>query len=120
MRHAAYRTLVKGAIAEQDLHAIRLQLQRQHALGPESFRASIEAQPGRRAGPAKLGRPRKERETRKSALSYPEIPGRIRNNDIINADVTAGPAEADKTLGHRACESDKSADPCFSFVDSER
>ena len=52
--------------------------------------------------------------------SYPEIPGRIRINDIINADVTAGPAEADKTLGHRACESDKSADPCFSFVDSER
>ena len=68
VRHAAYRTLVRGAVSEQDLHAIRLQLQRQHALGSEGFRASIEAQLGRRAGPAKLGRPRKERETGKSAL----------------------------------------------------
>ena len=59
-RCAAYRTLVKDAVSEQDLHAIRLQLQRQHALGPDTFRASIEAQLGRRAGPGKIGRPRKE------------------------------------------------------------
>ena len=67
-RHAAYRTLVTGAISEQDLHAIRLHLQRQHALGPDTFRASIEAQLGRRAGPAKIGRPRKNREGRRTAL----------------------------------------------------
>lgn len=68
MTHTAYRTLVAGAIPEQDLHAIRLQLQRQHPLGPDAFRARIEAQLGRRAGPAKVGRPRKDRETPKSAL----------------------------------------------------
>ena len=67
-RYAAYRTLVTGAIAEQDLHAIRLQLQRQHALGPDSFRASIEAQLGRRAGPARIGRPRKDRASQRSVL----------------------------------------------------
>jgi len=68
MRHAAYRTLVNGAISEQDLQAIRLHLQRQHALGPDGFRASIEAQLGRRAGPARIGRPRKDREGQRSAL----------------------------------------------------
>jgi REP-associated tyrosine transposase len=67
-RHAAYRTLVAGAMSEQDLHAIRLHLQRQHALGPDRFRASIEAQLGRRAGPAKIGRPRKDRENQRSVL----------------------------------------------------
>ncbi len=48
--------------------AIRLHLQRQHALGPDTFRASIEAQLGRRAGPAKLGRSRKNREAQRTAL----------------------------------------------------
>ena len=41
---------------------------RQHALGPDTLRASIEAQLGRRAGPAKIGRPRKNRETSRTAL----------------------------------------------------
>ncbi len=67
-RHAGYRALFAGAISEQDLHAIRLHLQRQHALGPDAFRASIESQLGRRAGPAKIGRPRKNRESRRTAL----------------------------------------------------
>ncbi len=67
-RHAGYRALFAGAISEQDLHAIRLHLRRQHALGPDAFRASIEAQLGRRAGPARIGRPRKNRETPKTAL----------------------------------------------------
>ena len=67
-RRAAYRTMVSGAISEQDLHAIRLQLQRQHALGPDTFRAAIEEKLGRRAGPGKAGRPRKDRETRKIVL----------------------------------------------------
>ncbi len=67
-RRAAYRTLVTGAVSEQDLHAIRLQLQRQHALGTDSFRVSIEAQLGRRAGPAESGRPHKDRKALISAL----------------------------------------------------
>lgn len=61
-RQAAYRELVRQAISDDDLAAIRLHLQRQHALGNERFRAAIEAQLGRSAGPAKVGRPRKAAE----------------------------------------------------------
>src|SRR4249919_3816534 len=39
---------------------IRLHLQRQYAFGPDRFRDAIEAQLGRRAGPAKIGRPTKK------------------------------------------------------------
>lgn len=60
-RHAAYRELVREVISEDELTAIRLHLQRQHALGPDRFRAAIEAQLGRQAGPAKIGRPPKQR-----------------------------------------------------------
>jgi putative transposase len=67
-RRAEYRALVSGTTSEQDLQLIRLQLQRQHVLGPDSFRASIEAQLGRRAGAGKVGRPRKDRESRIIAL----------------------------------------------------
>jgi len=42
-----------------ELDGIRLPLQRQHAYGTERFRAAIEAQLSCRAGPAKVGRPRK-------------------------------------------------------------
>lgn len=59
----AYRELVRQAISEDDLTVIRLHLQRQHALGTDRFRAAIEAQLGRRAGPAKTGRRRKEAES---------------------------------------------------------
>ncbi|MCX7513440.1 transposase [Frateuria hangzhouensis] len=62
-RHMAYRELVRQAIADDDLAAIRLHVQRQHALGTDRFRAAIEAQLGRRAGPAKIGRPRKHPES---------------------------------------------------------
>lgn len=62
-RQAAYRELVKQAISDDDLAAIRLQLQRQHALGSERFRAAIEAQLGRSAGPVRIGRPRKAAES---------------------------------------------------------
>jgi len=58
-RQATYRELVRQAISEDDLIAIRLHLQRQHALGSDRFRAAIEAQLGRRAGPARIGRPAK-------------------------------------------------------------
>jgi putative transposase len=62
-RQTAYRELVGQAISEDDLTAIRLHLQRQHALGTDLFRAAIEAQLGRCAGPAKIGRPRKRMES---------------------------------------------------------
>jgi putative transposase len=67
-RQAHYRTLVADAISHGDLAAIRLNLQRQHALGSDRFRATIEAQLGRRAGPATIGRPRKARHLGESAL----------------------------------------------------
>lgn len=67
-RQASYRALIAQAIPDDDLTAIRLNLQRQHALGPDRFRAAIEAQLGRRAGPATIGRPRKTRPLEKSAL----------------------------------------------------
>lgn len=64
----AYRALVAETLVDDDLDLIRLHLQRQHALGPDRFRKAIEAQLARRAGPAKIGRPRKELATSKSAL----------------------------------------------------
>lgn len=57
-RHQAYRALVAEALTVEDLELIRLRLQRQHALGTDRFRAYIEAQLARPAGPAKIGRPR--------------------------------------------------------------
>jgi putative transposase len=58
-RQCAYRALVADALSTDDLDLIRLRLQRQHALGSDRFRDFIEAQLSRRAGPAKIGRPRK-------------------------------------------------------------
>jgi putative transposase len=58
-RCKAYRALVDQAGTPDELDNIRLHLQRQHAYGTERFRAAIEAQLSRRAGPAKIGRPRK-------------------------------------------------------------
>ena len=58
-RRAAYRELVAETIPAQETDAIRLNLQRQHAFGSRRFQAAIEAQLQRRAGPAKIGRPRK-------------------------------------------------------------
>lgn len=59
-RCSAYRELVMHAIAPDELEAIRLYLQRQHALGSNRFRCAIEQQLARRAGPARIGRPRKQ------------------------------------------------------------
>jgi putative transposase len=58
-RCAAYRALLEQAITTDELDSLRLHLQRQHPYGTERFRASIEAQLSRRAGPAKTGRPKK-------------------------------------------------------------
>ncbi len=64
MRPAIYRRFVLDAIDPDETAAIRLNLQRQHALGNDRFRAAIERQLGRRAGPAaRTGRPKKFRET---------------------------------------------------------
>ncbi|SFS06396.1 putative transposase [Dyella sp. OK004] len=58
-RCEAYRALVMQTIAPEELDGIRQHLQRQHALGSDRFRMKIEALLERRAGPAKIGRPRK-------------------------------------------------------------
>ncbi len=68
-RCAAYRALVAETTTESETDDIRLHLQRQYAFGSRRFRALIEAQLGRRAGPAKIGRPRKPRDSaQESAL----------------------------------------------------
>jgi len=69
-RHRAYRALAVENLPQDHLDAIRIHLQRQHALGSERFRTAIEAQLSRRAGPAKIGRPRKKspEQSSKSAL----------------------------------------------------
>ena len=64
----AYCALVMQGIAEEELDRIRLDLQHQHAFGSDRFRCAIEAQLQRRAGPAKIGRPRKSKSTEESAL----------------------------------------------------
>lgn len=58
-RCAAYRDWVMQPISASETEAIRINLQSQYALGNERFRLAIEKQLARRAGPAKIGRPRK-------------------------------------------------------------
>ena len=58
-RCAAYRAITMETLSDEDILAIRLHLQRQHALGSDRFRSAIEAQLARPAGPIKIGRPRK-------------------------------------------------------------
>ena len=63
-RLAAYRAWVADAVSAEELSLIRLRLQRQHALGTDRFRAMIEDQLQRRAGPAKIGRPNNQESRR--------------------------------------------------------
>jgi putative transposase len=58
-RRRAYRVLFEREPGTEELETIRVHLQRQHALGPDRFRSAIESQLSRRAGPARIGRPRK-------------------------------------------------------------
>jgi putative transposase len=58
-RCKAYRKFIMDEIDDTEIDAIRSHLQRQHAFGSARFRTAIEAQLGRRAGPEKIGRPRK-------------------------------------------------------------
>lgn len=67
-RHSTYRKMLLERLAPEDLHAIRQHLQRQHAYGSKRFRQIIESRLERRAGPAKMGRPRKPDHQPKSAL----------------------------------------------------
>ncbi len=60
VRAATYRRFVMDAIDSDETATIRLNLQRQYALGDVRFRTAIEDQLGRRAGPAaRRGRPPK-------------------------------------------------------------
>ncbi|WP_372016633.1 hypothetical protein [Pseudoxanthomonas sp. 10H] len=67
-RRNAYRALVVAGLADAEVEHIRATLQRQHALGNDRFRDAIERQLGRRAGPARIGRPPKPRDSEESAL----------------------------------------------------
>ncbi|MBO9716865.1 MAG: transposase [Pseudoxanthomonas sp.] len=67
-RRTAYRALVVAGLAPAEVEHIRATLQRQHALGSDRFRDAIERQLGRRAGPAKIGRPPKLKASEESAL----------------------------------------------------
>ena len=59
-RCSAYRAITIETLSDEDILAIRLHLQRQHALGSDRFRSAVEAQLARPAGPIKIGRPRKD------------------------------------------------------------
>ncbi len=67
-RFDRYRDLFIAGEDPNETQAIRLNLQRQHALGSNRFRIAIERQLERRAGPAKIGRPRKSHDVGESAL----------------------------------------------------
>jgi len=67
-RCIAYRTLVEQGMDMRELTIIREHLQRQHALGSTRFRTAIETILNRRAGPARIGRPRKCQANPESAL----------------------------------------------------
>lgn len=58
-RQRLYRDMVMATVDPDDVNAIRLHLQRQHAYGSNRFRQAIETQLGRSVGPQKIGRPRK-------------------------------------------------------------
>lgn len=60
-RQAAYRDWVTAAVLPEEPDLIRARLQRQHALHTDRFRTMIEDQLQRRAGPARIGRPSKQK-----------------------------------------------------------
>ena len=56
-REAAYRTLLRDALSDDELQAIRTYLQQQRALGRDDFRAMVEAKTRRFAGTRPAHRP---------------------------------------------------------------
>jgi putative transposase len=65
--------MVMAAVNPDDIDAIRLHLQRQHAYGSERFRQAIERQLGRSVGPQKIGRPRKAEEDQRPSLEQTQL-----------------------------------------------
>lgn len=63
-RAAAYRSLLREALSDDDLQAIRSYLQQQRAWGRDDFRAMVEAKTQRFAGTRPAHRPRIERVSR--------------------------------------------------------
>lgn len=57
-RRAGYSRLVAEGVEAIQVETIRRYTQRQHALGSAEFQAVVEAKLGRRATPARIGRPR--------------------------------------------------------------
>ena len=66
-RCEAYKALVDESLDDDQPDVIRTRLQRQHVLGSDRFRIAIETLLNRRAGPAKIGRPRKAKAGQESA-----------------------------------------------------
>jgi len=60
-RQQRWCAFVMEGINHDNLDPLRLCLQRQHPYGNDRFHAAIEAQLGRRCGPAKIGRPKKQK-----------------------------------------------------------
>jgi putative transposase len=60
---SSYRALVMETAGPDEVDTIRRHVQCQHVYGSNRFRAAIEAQLGRSAGPGKVGRPKKSAET---------------------------------------------------------
>lgn len=60
-RGTAYRTLLREALSDEDMAAIRTYLQQQRALGRDDFRAMVEAKTQRFAGVRPAHRPHKQR-----------------------------------------------------------
>ena len=65
-RQRVYRALVMETVGPDEVDVIRRHVQCQHAYGSNRFRAAIEAQLGRSAGPRKIGRPKKSNETQRN------------------------------------------------------
>ena len=66
-RNAAYRELFRDVLGPSTLGEIRQATIGHFALGSERFRQQVEDLIGRRAGPAKPGRPRRDRPVAKAA-----------------------------------------------------
>jgi len=59
-RAAAYRTLLRDGLSDDDLEAIRIYLHQQRAWGRDDFRAMVEARTRRYAGIRPAHRPRRD------------------------------------------------------------
>lgn len=68
MSGARYRAFAMEIVFMDELEAIRLHVQRQHASGTNRFRAMIEGEIGRSAKPRKIGRPKKSQDGAESLL----------------------------------------------------